>query len=121
MVEKAPWGHIEWAHADLRVLIEEPEGGLACHLGIYFRDIARIPLLTAEQEVDLAKKLEAGEIAKMRLREDPPDDDLELAALDRHVEVGNGARTTRMESNLRRAVAGGMTVVLTVIPGCNLY
>ena len=37
VVEKLPWGHIKWAHADLRVLIEEPEGGLACHVGIYFR------------------------------------------------------------------------------------
>jgi GNAT superfamily N-acetyltransferase len=42
VVEKLPWGHIEWAHADLRVLIDAPEDapkpGLACHVGIYFRD-----------------------------------------------------------------------------------
>jgi len=34
-----PWAHIQWAHADLRVLIDGPEGGLACHVGIYFRTI----------------------------------------------------------------------------------
>src|SRR5260370_29616583 len=34
-----PWGDIKWAHADLRVLIDAPEGGLACHVGIYFRDV----------------------------------------------------------------------------------
>jgi aminoglycoside 2'-N-acetyltransferase I len=39
VVEKLPWGHIKWAHADLRVLIEEPENGLACHVGIYFRTV----------------------------------------------------------------------------------
>lgn len=39
VVEKMPWGHIEWAHADLRVLIEAPSGGLACHVGIYFRTL----------------------------------------------------------------------------------
>src|ERR1700720_806082 len=39
VVEKQPWGHIEWADADLRVLIEAPSGGLACHVGIYFRDV----------------------------------------------------------------------------------
>ncbi len=39
-VEKLPWGHIQWAHADLRVLIDAPEGGLACHVGIYFRTAA---------------------------------------------------------------------------------
>ncbi|MBR0874312.1 GNAT family N-acetyltransferase [Bradyrhizobium tropiciagri] len=35
-----PWANIEWAHADLRVLLDAPDdGGLACHVGIYFRTI----------------------------------------------------------------------------------
>lgn len=38
-----PWGHIKWAEADLRVLIdaptENPDGGLACHVGIFFRTV----------------------------------------------------------------------------------
>ena len=38
-VKKMPWGHIQWAHADLRVLIDAPSGGLACHVGIYFRTV----------------------------------------------------------------------------------
>ena len=25
VMEKLPWGHVKWAHADLRVLIEAPE------------------------------------------------------------------------------------------------
>ena len=33
------WGHVRWAHADLRVLIETDEGALACHTGIYFRTV----------------------------------------------------------------------------------
>ena len=45
VVEKLPWGNVEWAHADLRVLIDAPQefagesagDGLACHVGIYFR------------------------------------------------------------------------------------
>jgi aminoglycoside 2'-N-acetyltransferase I len=36
---KASWGHVKWANADLRVLIEAPSGGLACHVGIYFRTV----------------------------------------------------------------------------------
>ena len=40
-IEKLPWGHVKWAHADLRVLIDAPEDaaqpGLLCHVGIYFR------------------------------------------------------------------------------------
>ncbi len=39
VTEKLSWGHIEWAHADLRVLIEEPTDGLVCHAGLYFRDV----------------------------------------------------------------------------------
>jgi aminoglycoside 2'-N-acetyltransferase I len=39
VVERLSWGHVEWAHADLRVLIEGPSGGLACHAGIYFRTV----------------------------------------------------------------------------------
>jgi hypothetical protein len=39
IAENRPWGHIKWAHADLRVLIEAPSGGLACHVGIYFRTV----------------------------------------------------------------------------------
>jgi aminoglycoside 2'-N-acetyltransferase I len=39
VLEKLPWGHIQWAHADLRVLIEAPADGLACHVGIYFRTV----------------------------------------------------------------------------------
>ena len=36
---KLSWGHVVWAHADLRALIDAPDGGLACHVGIYFRTI----------------------------------------------------------------------------------
>ena len=39
VLERLTWSHIKWAHADLRVLIDAPEGGLACHVGIFFRTI----------------------------------------------------------------------------------
>jgi len=38
MAEK-PWRDVKWANAELRVLIETPDDGLACHVGIYFRDV----------------------------------------------------------------------------------
>jgi predicted acetyltransferase len=34
-----PWAHVKWANADLRVLIEAPDDGLVCHVGIYFRTV----------------------------------------------------------------------------------
>jgi aminoglycoside 2'-N-acetyltransferase I len=39
LLEKLPWGHVQWAHADLRVLIEAVDGDPACHVGIYFRTV----------------------------------------------------------------------------------
>jgi aminoglycoside 2'-N-acetyltransferase I len=40
VVEKLSWGHIQWGHPELRVLIEGPSGGLACHIGLYFRTVS---------------------------------------------------------------------------------
>jgi len=37
VMAKLPWADIVFAHADLRILLEDPEG-LACHVGIYWRD-----------------------------------------------------------------------------------
>ena len=34
-----PWRHVKWAHADLRVLVEAPDEGLVCHVGLYFREV----------------------------------------------------------------------------------
>jgi len=43
VMEKLSWKDVKWAHADLRVLIDAPEGspqgGLACHVGIFFRTV----------------------------------------------------------------------------------
>jgi aminoglycoside 2'-N-acetyltransferase I len=33
------WRHVAWASPDLRVLIDAPDNGLACHTGIFFRTI----------------------------------------------------------------------------------
>jgi aminoglycoside 2'-N-acetyltransferase I len=37
--EKLSWGHVTWADADLRVLIDAPDDKLACHVGIFFRTV----------------------------------------------------------------------------------
>jgi len=39
VLQDLPWGHIRWANADLRVLVEAPESGVVCHVGLYFRTV----------------------------------------------------------------------------------
>lgn len=36
-IDNRAWKHIRWANADLRILLETPEDGLVCHIGLYFR------------------------------------------------------------------------------------
>ena len=71
---------------------------------IYLRDISRVPLLTAEEEVTLAKALEAGDIAKSKLQDGqvaPADiEDQEDVA-----QCGADARRRLTESNLRLVVS----------------
>ena len=80
----------------------------------YFKQINKIPLLTADEEVDLAKQIEAGLFAehkiieqqkqtKDELNDDRQTEDTEptLDELNQVVEMGKLAMTKFMESNLR--------------------
>jgi RNA polymerase sigma factor (sigma-70 family) len=71
---------------------------------IYLRDISRVPLLTAEEEVILAKELEAGDIARGKLDGGlvPPG---EIEAQEDVAHVGAEARRRLTESNLRLVVS----------------
>src|SRR5918912_3503898 len=71
---------------------------------LYLREISRNPLLTAEQEVQLAKDLEAGKAAAETLAEGV-DDPETRAALKETVRIGEAARKRLIESNLRLVVA----------------
>jgi predicted acetyltransferase len=39
VLERLPWGNIEFAHADLRVLVRAESGDVACHVGIFRRAV----------------------------------------------------------------------------------
>ena len=72
----------------------------------YLKQIGKVPLLSAEQEVDLAKRIEAGLFAEAKLAEageNPPRDarlDLEWVAED-----GRRAKDHLLEANLRLVVS----------------
>jgi RNA polymerase primary sigma factor len=71
----------------------------------YLREIGRIPLLTAAEEVELARRVEAGLFAEEKLL-NSPDLDTELALdLDRLVVMGRVAKRRLIEANLRLVVS----------------
>lgn len=71
----------------------------------YLREIGRIPLLTAAEEVDLARRVEAGLFAEEKLAS-APDLDSQLALdLDKLVVMGRMAKRRLIEANLRLVVS----------------
>ena len=71
----------------------------------YLREIGRIPLLTAAEEVELARRVEAGLFAEAKLT-NTPDLSTRLAVdLDRLVVLGRMAKRRLIESNLRLVVS----------------
>ena len=71
----------------------------------YLREIGRIPLLTAAEEVELARRVEAGLFAEEKLG-NTPDPDSQLAVdLDRLVVMGRMAKRRLIEANLRLVVS----------------
>jgi RNA polymerase primary sigma factor len=72
----------------------------------YLREIGRIPLLTAVEEVQLARRVEAGLFAEEKLGRTPDVDDSQLAAdLDTLVVMGRMAKRRLIEANLRLVVS----------------
>ncbi|OIJ90969.1 RNA polymerase sigma factor [Streptomyces colonosanans] len=71
----------------------------------YLREIGRVPLLTAAEEVELACRVEAGLFAEEKLG-NTPDLDTRLALdLDRLVVMGRIAKRRLIEANLRLVVS----------------
>lgn len=71
----------------------------------YLREIGRIPLLTAEEEVELARRVEAGLFAEEKLGSGAPLDLQLTLDLDKLVVMGRMAKRRLIESNLRLVVS----------------
>ena len=74
-------------------------------IGLYLREIGRIPLLTAEQEVSLAKRMEAGRNTRRRIGQDGQLSMEERARLDATVRDGNAAKEHLTKANSRLVVS----------------
>ncbi len=71
----------------------------------YLREIGRIPLLTAAEEVELARRVEAGLFAEEKLSTTPDPESRLALDLDRLVVMGRMAKRRLIEANLRLVVS----------------
>ncbi len=71
---------------------------------LYLNEIGRYPLLTSQQEVELAMHMEAGNRAQARLDEEGLIDE-DRAVLGHEIDIGDAAQKQLVQSNLRLVVA----------------
>ncbi|MHB1294228.1 MAG: sigma-70 family RNA polymerase sigma factor [Anaerolineae bacterium] len=74
-------------------------------ISLYLKEMARVPLLTAEQEVTLARQFEQGQKARRELGQNPDLSEDEKDRLVMLIERGEGARTHLIRANTRLVVS----------------
>src|SRR6185295_8091560 len=72
---------------------------------MYLQEIGQVPLLSAEQEVTLAKQMEAGDWARTRLQHEDYQSWHERFLLEQQHERGTEARQHLIQANLRLVVS----------------
>lgn len=84
---------------------------------MYLKEIGKVPLLSAEEEIELAKKMEAGSVAEekislLKTRMEESEDDAEkdeikaeIKELQKEVDWGDDAKKRLAEANLRLVVS----------------
>jgi RNA polymerase primary sigma factor len=89
-------------------------------ISLYLKEIGRIPLLTAEQEVSLAKRMEAGRLAKRRLGRNERLDDDDLEQLRATIRDGKAAQEHLIKANSRLVVSVAKKYVGRGVPFLDL-
>ena len=84
---------------------DDPSGGTSDTVRMYLKEIGRVSLLTAEDERDLAKRIEAGKLAAERLASEVVVDNIERRRLTRVGGDGEVARGQLIQANLRLVVS----------------
>jgi RNA polymerase primary sigma factor len=91
------------AEGDLEIALRVPTTD---PVRMYLKEIGKVPLLTAAKEIDLAKKIEAGEEASLRLEKEAGELTREEdRTLRRREREGQGAKRKLVEANLRLVVS----------------
>ena len=73
-------------------------------IGLYFREMGQVPLLTREQEVRLAKQIERGQVAQHRLQTSNQSPPLRAKYV-RQVELAKRARSHLIKANTRLVIS----------------
>ena len=73
-------------------------------IGLYLKEMARVPLLSTQEEVELAKLLEEGQAAQHRLGKNGHDQE-ERRELERAIDEGKAAREHLIKANTRLVVS----------------
>ena len=104
---------IEVEKIDLSV----PEGvSIEDPVRMYLKEIGKVPLLSAEEEIDLAQKMEAGAVAKEKIAilkkrqetasaEEEEEIEEEIKSLQKDLNAGDEAKKRLAEANLRLVVS----------------
>lgn len=88
-------------------------------ISLYLKEIGRVPLLTAEEEVDLAKRMERGELAQQRLDEGV-EDAVEYEQLLWEIRDGERAQEHLIKANSRLVVSVAKKYVGRGVPFLDL-
>jgi RNA polymerase primary sigma factor len=89
-------------------------------ISLYLKEIGRIPLLTAEQEVSLAKRMEAGRLSKKRLSNERSLSYEERVDLSAIVRDGKSAQEHLIKANSRLVVSVAKKYVGRGVPFLDL-
>ncbi|MBN1200996.1 MAG: sigma-70 family RNA polymerase sigma factor [Anaerolineae bacterium] len=90
-------------------------------VGLYLKEAGRVPLLTADEEVELAKRMETARLATEQIRQDgnrlSPDNVIELEAL---IEDGEAAQEHLIRANSRLVISVAKKYVGRGVPFLDL-
>ncbi len=89
-------------------------------ISLYLKEIGRIPLLTAEQEVELARRMEAGRNARRRISKDGNLSREEVEHLRRLIQDGKAAQEHLIKANSRLVVSVAKKYVGRGVPFLDL-
>jgi RNA polymerase primary sigma factor len=87
---------------------------------LYLQEIGQVPLLTAQDEVDLAQSYEAGRAARQRLRNEDYVDNRERMRLELQQARGDEARRRLIQANLRLVVSVAKKYIGSAMPFLDL-